>query len=465
MNRIALVAALLSGISGCQKASPGTVVRADSIETRQDPQLGERDLLRDLEASVLENYLQLTLGNMEAYADSIARNREVVLVGVQADDLAYGKNPSKSTDDRRPFKDRARPKCGRPENPQSRSAGSQRAAERPADSASPNQPKGSDQPDNGPSDQPGEGASANGSARAEGRAATSMQPDAEQCARIASKALDLHLYRDGSVAWIADEIAYRVPHNGREASIPLRFTSVLVRDIDRWVVVMEHTSYALPFQTILALAEKGELSQPEEMDSRTDDRGRSRLLRKAALGQLSADRQQTELHAAKMARKYGADKVTQPDTYRLDKSLYLTLMPFRGGEYRGPETFDAPSITGILSTRAAAQPRVEIDDYRLTIADNKRVAWMATNLSVTVPVRTPDGQPDGQPDSQKDLEFTVRGTFVFAFDSSGWNIVQSHLSVPVTESQLSEHIFGDRGVGGPPKPNDAEIASNPESGQ
>ena len=71
-------------------------------EQRIDPLLGKLDLARDLEATVLENYMQLTLGNFEAYADGIARDRDIVLIGISARDLVVGREPAGARRDRRP---------------------------------------------------------------------------------------------------------------------------------------------------------------------------------------------------------------------------------------------------------------------------------------------------------------------------------------------------------------------------
>ncbi len=58
-----------------------------------------RALTRDLEATLLENYSHLSLGNMDAFIDSIAPGRPVALIGLGAKELWE----SNSTDDRRPF--------------------------------------------------------------------------------------------------------------------------------------------------------------------------------------------------------------------------------------------------------------------------------------------------------------------------------------------------------------------------
>src|SRR5690606_25328447 len=157
------------------------------------------ELSRELEASILENYLQLALGNMEAYADSVARDREVALMGLRPRDLMVGKNLQSRlrAGTRLPSHDRPHRQIGTSES--------------------------------------------------------------EPCLRLLPKTLQVHLYTDSSVGWISDEASYRIPHEGREAAIPLRVTAVMMRDIDRWVLVMEHTSYGLPVKTIVDMARKNEL--------------------------------------------------------------------------------------------------------------------------------------------------------------------------------------------------------------
>lgn len=65
-------------------------------------------------------------------------------------------------------------------------------------------------------------------------------------AETRSKRLEINLARDGSAAWVSDEISWRIALCGRTAVIPLRFTALFARDGDRWVQVFEHLSFGRP---------------------------------------------------------------------------------------------------------------------------------------------------------------------------------------------------------------------------
>jgi hypothetical protein len=238
------------------------------------------------------------------------------------------------------------------------------------------------------------------------------------------KALDVHLYTDESIGWITDEVSYRVPHEGREAAIPLRMSAVMMRDIDRWVLVMEHTSYGLPVKAIMDLARKGELAASTGFGDYHDDRNRARVFRREL---------RTFLNSDAVARKRYLE--TMERTRPVPAEAYFLLLPGRRREYHGARMFEAPSLASLFGPGAV----VSIDGYRLSAAANKRVAWMVTRLSVKV----------DDPVSARALTIGLRGTFLFAFGNLRWHLVQAHISVPVTEAQISRRLFGGEDVAPP----------------
>jgi hypothetical protein len=337
-------------------AQPDTVKDADMVS--------RDELARELEAAMLENYLQLALGNMGAYADSLARDREIALMGIRRRDLIVGKNPQERlrARSRLPFHDRPHCQIGVSES--------------------------------------------------------------EACLRLLPKTLDVQLYTDSSVGWISDEVSYRVPHEGREAAIPLRVTAVMMRDIDRWVLVMEHTSYGLPINTILDMSRQGQLSAPGEFSDYHDDRNRAMVFRRELRTFLNADAAAKKRYLDIMERK-------RP----VSAKAYFLLLPGPRQEYRGADMFRAPSLAQLFGPGAV----VSVDGYRLSAAPNKRVAWMAARLRVVV----------DDPVSRRTLSIGLRGTFLFAFSELRWHLVQAHISVPVTEAQLGRRLFGDDDTGDP----------------
>ena len=436
-SRMALVwfaAVLVAGTSACGTTPQGRSASSRFVDTLRDPQLSDRDLLRDLEATILENYLQLSLGNLEAFGDSIAEDRDVTLFGISADDRVLGVNPEDRTRERRPFPEQARPAC----------------TIRPLDRAN----------------------------RSGGAVADSGQPvDEPRCASFIAKKLDLHLSLDGSVGWVSDEIDYRVPYKGREASIPLRYTAVLVRDIDRWVLVASHMSYAIPLHDIVALARQGRLKPPLSMATRVSDRGLAGLLRRAVERQLQADGEEASKYADRMARKYSrqaapadesstgmarnpatdlaenqivrtlpAEEGSEGSTYLIPERSLLLLMPAPSHEYAGRAVHTASSLVQLLGPGT----EVAISGYRLFAAASRRVAWMAANLDVVVPAIG----------GASEVTIGMRASFLFALDDTGWNLVQTHVSVPVTQALLGERIFGPEKP--PPRRRDPEPVGDPE---
>src|SRR5690606_18769337 len=85
---------------------------------------------------------------------------------------------------------------------------------------------------------------------------------------LLTKNLELQLSEDGSVGWLFDEMSYRVPYGGRMASIPIRNTSVFVRDFDRWVLVLEHQAYAVSIDELRGMAAGRRLPAPRRFESR-----------------------------------------------------------------------------------------------------------------------------------------------------------------------------------------------------
>jgi len=322
---------------GCAVACGGNGDRRVTapVDARSDPQLDRQALVRDLEATVLENYSQLTLGNFEAFRDGVAGDQPIVLLGVSPRDVVYGVAPPGVAVDRRPYRRF------------------------------------------GPT--------------------------------IYSKNLDIHLSADGSVAWVFDEISYRVQYMGRQASIPIRVTGVYVRDVERWVLVMEHQSYAIASDDILRFAATGQLRKPGEMKNRyVKSEGASTLLLRTAGRFHNSD------------ERYRQRKLSTQDDA-------LILLPDPDHEFRGAKTADAPSLPALFGDGAT----VGLRDYRVHVARSRRVAWIAANLVIRA---TLDGDP---------VEVELRATYVFENRSEwGWEIVQMHVSAPVHLRELTRRIFG-----------------------
>ena len=70
-------------------------------------ELDRSELEEELETQVLENYQQLSLGNVSSYWDSVAENKKISLAGVHPVDLVFGMKESVKTLDRRLYRNRS----------------------------------------------------------------------------------------------------------------------------------------------------------------------------------------------------------------------------------------------------------------------------------------------------------------------------------------------------------------------
>jgi ketosteroid isomerase-like protein len=325
------------------------------------------ELRRELEATVLENYLQLGLGNMEAYADSIDTGDTVTSIGIGPEDVFAG-GPGDA--------------CGTtagtsPEAMALQRRGCGRAAERlPFRSGEPCL-QGSE------GDRP--------------------------CLGVFSKNLDVRMSRDRTTAWVVDEISYRVPHRGRQAAMPLRYTALFARDLERWVLVMEHLSYPLSSELVRELGAAGALAAPAPLEKH---------------GVPSLWQIVHEYIAVDAASRARSPVLAATRTASEDRVI---LLPDPRAELRGAAIYSAPNLADVFGpgTQVAAQ------DVRVFFAPGGRVAWLAGNLAMTTRV---NDQP---------VTIGMRLTAVLEQDEGAmWRLMQAHVSVPVRKDQLEAQVLG-----------------------
>lgn len=100
MSRAILLGCSLALLAcGGTKSAPPPPTRP--AEPRPELDLGLAELARDLEATVLENYQQLTLGNLEAWADGVADDQAVSLFGVTPRDVRLDADAAALREERR----------------------------------------------------------------------------------------------------------------------------------------------------------------------------------------------------------------------------------------------------------------------------------------------------------------------------------------------------------------------------
>jgi ketosteroid isomerase-like protein len=327
------------------------------------------ELRRELEAAVLENYFQLGLGNMEAYADIIDTDAAVTLIGIGPDDVFLGEQSEACT---------AAMASTAPEAVLQR----RRACGRTSD-------------------------------RLPFRIGAPCLPDTDPeqpCLGVLSKNLTVRVSRDGTTAWVVDELSYRVPYRGRQAAMPLRYTAVFVRDVERWDLVQEHLSYPLPTRLTRELAAAGELATP----ARIERQGGAPTLWEIVHEHIAVDeagRARSKILAA--ARNASEDRVI--------------LLHNPRGELRGAELSTEPNLADAFGPGT----QVEARDLRVYTAPGGRVAWLAANLTVAT-------QNEGKP-----VLIGMRLTAVLERDDrSAWRLMQAHVSVPIRKEQLSARVFG-----------------------
>ncbi len=225
----------------------------------------------------------------------------------------------------------------------------------------------------------------------------------ERSPRILSKNLDVHLSENGSVAWVFDEISYRVQYMNREASIPIRATAVYVRDVDRWAMVSEHHSYGVSASDLRKMAGEGKLAKTRQIhnDYGSDKKGSASLL--SLVGRFING---------------GTGLVLSSET--------LVVFPGPTQEYHGMAALAAPTLAASFGSEST----VAIREFRVQIASDRHVAWIVANLSVNVSV---DGTRVAIP---------LRGTFVLEKPQDReWGIMQAHISAGLLEGQISSWVF------------------------
>jgi ketosteroid isomerase-like protein len=356
-----LAAVLVSGCRGPRAAKvssqPGAAPGRVSVV----------ELRRELEATVLENYLQLGLGNMEAYADTIDTGDDVTSIGIGPDDVFAGA----------PGDACAGAGATSPEAMALQRRGCGRAAERlPFRSGE-------------PCLQGSEGET--------------------PCLGVFSKNLDVRVSRDGTTAWVVDEISYRIPHRGRQAAMPLRYTAVYARDLERWVLVMEHLSYPLSSDLVRELAAAGALASPAPLEKH---------------GVPSLWQIVHEYIAVDAATRARSPVLAATRTASEDRVI---LLPDPRAEMRGAAIYSAPNLADVFGAGTQVAPR----EMRVFFASGGRVAWMAGNLTMTTRV------------NDQAVAIGMRLTAVLEQDEGGmWRLMQAHVSVPVRKDQLEAQVLG-----------------------
>ena len=300
-------------------------------------ELDRSELEEELETQVLENYQQLSLGNVSSYWDSVAENKKISLAGVHPVDLVFGMKESVKTLDRRLYRNRS-----------------------PV---------------------------------------------------MLSKNLDRHLTKDQSIGWTYDEVSYRLYVGNKRAAVPIRQTLVLARDVDRWVIVSEHQSYAMNIREAQNLAFTKDLLEAKRFKtaihvSKNDSKDVLALVSKAHNGGLALE-----------------------DISNSPEAKTLVLWPGPLNEFWGEEILSAPGLAEQLDQDVT----IKIKDVYLNQSKSKNQVWGIINL-VAIASK-----------GANSYQLGLRGSYFFERKGQGakWKLMQAHIAIPVEEHLLSKILFGD----------------------
>ena len=213
---------------------------------------------------------------------------------------------------------------------------------------------------------------------------------------IVSKDLEVHLSHDGTCAWVADDVSYRVLHGRRRAFLPFKLSAAYERREGRWLLVLLHLSYAVG-SGVPAAQSGPALERPPKsvIESREADTVRKRV-------------------AAVLA---GDDSAVSLE----DDALVI-----------GPAGQRATGrAVGKLATPGELFPNagtVEPTGIRVAFSTSGTVAWAVATLNVTA---TP-----------------ARASFVLEKRGGEWRVILMHVSRPARGDALA----ADSGLTTPERP-------------
>jgi hypothetical protein len=245
---------------------------------------------------------------------------------------------------------------------------------------------------------------------------------------VRSKHLDIQIAADQTAAWISDELSWRITMCGRVAVIPLRITALYAHDGDRWVPVFEHLSFGWT-PTPGAAAPRSIKTEVASGDLRDELSG---LLNRAFV--------RTPRDPLVMAQDASA----------------LVLGPDVADEWHGATALQARVPGGAFEDRrvglvgrnpAAATVAYWVGNYTADVPARPGVAAGKTHLRVTHVFekrhRAPPSRERGGPGSAADSCAPSRDQSKTDKNADcQWLLVQTHMSQPINDDDLTQRVFG-----------------------
>jgi hypothetical protein len=240
---------------------------------------------------------------------------------------------------------------------------------------------------------------------------------------VRSKRLEIQLAADQTAAWMADELSWRIAMCGRTATIPLRITALYAHDGDRWVPVFEHLSFGWT---------------PTPLDTPPPKAIKTAVLSGDLKDELSG--------------------VLWRGVFRIPHdSLVAAQDP--SAHVLGPDVGDEWHAAHVLEARL---PDGKLEDRRVGTVGRSpgkaTVAYWVGNYIASIPARP--GFPAGKVRMRVTHVFEKRRLATRASQGSDarscaedpvtktqpadcrWMLVQSHMSQPITEDELTKQVFG-----------------------
>lgn len=258
--------------------------------------------------------------------------------------------------------------------------------------------------------------------------------------QVRSKRLEIQIAADRTAAWMADELSWRIEMCGRTAVIPLRITALYAHDGDRWVPVFEHLSFGFP---------------PTPLEAPLPKAIKTAVLSGDLKDELSG------------ILWRGLFRAPHDPLVAAQDPTALVLGPDAGDEWHAAHVLEARLPDGKLEDRRVGT--VGRSPGKAT------VAYWVGNYIANIPARP--GGPAGK--------VRMRVTHVFEKrrpamrDGKGndvrscaedpatktqpadcrWLLVQSHMSQPITDDELTRQVFGTALIS--PKPLELDCSGGP----
>jgi hypothetical protein len=259
---------------------------------------------------------------------------------------------------------------------------------------------------------------------------------------VRSKRLEIQIALDQTAGWMSDELSWRIRLCDRTVVIPLRITALYARDGDRWVAVFEHLSFARPQTPIDAPPArpiKTEVASGDLRDELSGVLARS-LFHEPHDPLVAAQSGGALVLGPGIADEWHDAQVLQARTCTATSPANLPCLPAGTLEERrvglvgrSPDTATVAYWIGNYNASYPARPGAPASKAAMRVTHVFEKRWFAERDGLPVDGKS-CGLDDGQardPARRKDVQEHCR-----------WMLVQTHMSQPITDDELTRLVFG-----------------------